>query len=232
MALSNNSTIFANTGCDTGPLGIDGSNSPQGSGLCSGLGGTFTSGENNPLGVQLTIQDTLEEVTADHTSGKHEGHTLATSTIVGLAINANSGQKDKPTEFSPVMSWSEFTYNAEAECQANKHNVTSAGARAAFDISNTTNNVQFLTNFKIKTLTPSGSVNESFTVFVGSLAVLLILNEQHVFQDGGFAWIRANGVHIIATDPNGTVVVDLAVANLFAGIHCAEHLPTDDAIRA
>jgi hypothetical protein len=52
-----------------------------------------------------------------------------------------------------------------------------------------------------------------------------ILNEQYIFHVGGIASIKTNGLHIIATDQLGQVLIDFTIDTTFAAIRCAHHLP-------
>jgi hypothetical protein len=74
-----------------------------------------------------------------------------------------------------------------------------------------------------------GLVNESFTVS-GSragLGILVTLNEQLPFVDGDLGAISATAVHIVVTNQVDLVKADFYIAHVFAGIHCAKHLGTD-----
>ncbi len=74
-----------------------------------------------------------------------------------------------------------------------------------------------------------GAVNESFAVsgrFPG-LDILVTLNEQHPFVDGDLGAIAATAVHIVVTNQVDLVKADFYIAHVFAGIHCATHLGTD-----
>ena len=122
---------------------------------------------------------------------------------------------------------------AEAECNS-KNNVETADARAKLLLANPAVRQDNLLQY----IGPSGDPNETFTLtgfnFFGftNVSIVLILNEQKVFASGGAASITANGVHLIATTDDGQSVFDFELAHTFAGIHCAPHLPTDDAIGA
>jgi hypothetical protein len=75
-----------------------------------------------------------------------------------------------------------------------------------------------------------GLINETFPIsyFVKSgLDVIVTLNEQHPFVDGDLGGIAATAVHIVATTPTDIVVADFYIAHVFAGIHCASHLGTE-----
>jgi len=74
-----------------------------------------------------------------------------------------------------------------------------------------------------------GLVNESFAVS-GSRAglnILVTLNEQQPFVDGDLGAISATAVHIVVTNNEDFVKADFYIAHVFAGIHCAKNLGTD-----
>ena len=74
-----------------------------------------------------------------------------------------------------------------------------------------------------------GLVNESFAVsgnFPG-LDILVTLNEQLPFVDGDLGAISATAVHIVVTNQVDLVKADFYIAHVFAGIHCAKSLGTD-----
>ena len=75
-----------------------------------------------------------------------------------------------------------------------------------------------------------GLVNETFAIsyFVRfGYDIVVTLNEQHPFVDGDLGAISATAVHIVVTNAVDVVVADFYVAHVFAGIHCATHLGTD-----
>ena len=133
---------------------------------------------------------------------------------------------------------------AEAECELSG-NLTRSSVRAT--AADTVNDLLVAEGFHgpLAHLTPNGEVNESFPIInlltVGALVPPLIggpfteqltVNEQQTFSDGGFSQIRATGLHMIMTNAQGTVVLDLRLDVVYAAIHCEKHLPNDDAIGA
>jgi len=80
---------------------------------------------------------------------------------------------------------------------------------------------------------PNGLPNQSFTISgFGrkehfNISILVVLNEQKPFVDGDLGVIAANAVHLVGTDDNGLVLFDFIIDHVFAGIHCAKHLGTD-----
>jgi len=77
-----------------------------------------------------------------------------------------------------------------------------------------------------------GLPNESFSVsgHVPGINFLVTLNEQLPFVDGDLGAISATGVHIVATNKVDLVTADFYIAHVFAGIHCAKSLGTDQNI--
>ena len=74
-----------------------------------------------------------------------------------------------------------------------------------------------------------GAVNETFPVSgnFGGEEILVTLNEQLPVVDGDLGAISATGVHIVVTNNVDLVKADFYVAHVFAGIHCAKNLGTD-----
>ena len=74
-----------------------------------------------------------------------------------------------------------------------------------------------------------GLVNESFSVsgHLRGLTALVTLNEQLPVVDGDLGAISATGVHIVVTNNVDSVAADFYIAHVFAGIHCAKNLGTD-----
>ncbi len=79
-----------------------------------------------------------------------------------------------------------------------------------------------------------GLPNESFVIsgFTHhrdgrSLGILVTLNEQLPLVDGDLGAISANAVHIVVTTSSDLVLADFVIGHVFAGIHCAKSLGTD-----
>jgi hypothetical protein len=60
-----------------------------------------------------------------------------------------------------------------------------------------------------------------------SFNILVTINEQIPFVDGDLGAISANAVHIVVTNHADLVIADFVIAHVFAGIHCAKHLGTE-----
>ncbi len=78
-----------------------------------------------------------------------------------------------------------------------------------------------------------GLPNESFVIsgfhsrHHSSLGILVTLNEQLPLVDGDLGAISANAVHIVVTTNSDLVLADFVIGHVFAGIHCAKSLGTD-----
>ena len=126
-----------------------------------------------------------------------------------------------------------ITEVAVASCNTHLNGTTQATVGAA-----TTNmvNPAVTENRRERFIGPNGLPNQAFTIsgFTdeegGNLSILVVLNEQKPFVDGDLGAISANAVHIFGTDTNGKLLFDWTIDHVFAGIHCAKHLGTDQNI--
>jgi hypothetical protein len=206
-------------------------------------------------GVIATAQFANATVKTDNTS--KEGHTISTADAEGLTVslcNPTAGDgdcdgDDGPLGLIPLLTAVELQVTAEAECELSSHGHVHASARATTQ--ELFNDLFVLEGFHagspagpfLAHLTPSGAVNESFPIinivtvsgtfpFGLPLTEQITINEQRSFSDGGVAWIKATALHLIMTNAQGTVILNLSIDVVFAAIHCEKHLPNDDAIGA
>ena len=127
---------------------------------------------------------------------------------------------------------------AEAECHTTNSGTTSADVKATVELSN----AAVREDNTLRFIGPQGSIgnagqaNTTFTISgftVGQFIlrdIVVIINEQHQFEEGGIAGISANAIHLIGTGDDGLVKFDFVLGHAFAGIHCAKNLPSEDVL--
>jgi hypothetical protein len=135
--------------------------------------------------------------------------------------------------------WADLiTVAAEAECHARLNGTSHASVASAIELSD----AAVREDNRLRYIGPQGSVgnaglaNTTFTIsgfefhehIISSIVV--ILNEQHRFEDGNFAGISVNAVHLVGTDDDGFVRFNFILGHAFAGIHCARHLDGGDTL--
>jgi hypothetical protein len=185
---------------------------------------------------QLFLQISGGNASVITQSSEGKASTTAIAKAAGLVLNiysttitppvAPATQPTSTTAFVlTVLEASELDSVSVAECTTHKDERPTLNAAA--ETSAPSNDLRIFENGSLHGLTPDGTVDQSVvinttTTFVAASA---ILNEQHVFHLGSVAAIRTNGLHIIATDQNGQVLIDFTVDTTLASIHCAHHLP-------
>jgi hypothetical protein len=141
-----------------------------------------------------------------------------------------------PQVFNLVFVATHITQVAVAFCHRRSDGTTQATVSSA-----TTNmvNPAVTENNVERFIGPNGLPNQSFTIsgfvifipgFEGGfspVSILVILNEQRPFVDGDVGAIAANAVHLVGTDSRGIVQFNFVIDHVFAGIHCAKHLGTE-----
>jgi len=127
---------------------------------------------------------------------------------------------------------------AEAECHTRLNGTTHASVKASIEMSD----AAVREDNRLRYIGPQGSVgnagqaNTTFTISgftAGQLIIrdiVVIINEQHQFEDGGVAGISANAIHLIGTGDDGLVQFNFILGHAFAGIHCARHLDGQDTL--
>jgi len=127
---------------------------------------------------------------------------------------------------------------AEAECHTRLNGTTHASVKASIEMSD----AAVREDNRLRYIGPQGSVgnagqaNTTFTISgftAGQLIIrdiVVIINEQHQFEDGDFAGISVNAIHLIGTGDDGLVQFNLILGHAFAGIHCASHLEGQDTL--
>jgi hypothetical protein len=127
---------------------------------------------------------------------------------------------------------------AEAECHTTSSGSTSADVKASIELSD----AAVREDNRLRYIGPQGSVgnaglaNTTFTIsgFTAGERIIrdivVIINEQHQFEDGDFAGISVNAIHLVGTDDDGIVQFNFILGHAFAGIHCARHLPSEDVL--
>jgi hypothetical protein len=261
VVLEDNSIVLPAHACDTGPLSsLDGTQLNTLAGDANfgcittlfGLGGNHIGTGNNQLGVAMTMVSGQASVVSDNT--KKEGHVISTAQVVGLSVflcfarganddcdgdaftNANGGTTPDGFGFTFLQN-SLFSVKAEAECELVSNHAHAGGRALSPVFTDTTNDLQVAEGTGLALLTPNGQANQSYpitNIVTRGLvfAEQITLNEQTRFHDGGIAWIKDTGIHLIITDAFGTVILNLSVDTVFAAIHCGRHLPSDDAVGA
>jgi len=170
-------------------------------------------------GCQLAIVTKVKAVDVPPQSNNGEDEAIKTKTIVFV-----------PTIFCA----DDVQETAFAFCHRRSDGSTQASVGAAMPVFNTPafdENGQFfyLGDSNGNVSGSVGLVNESFAVsgnFPG-LDILVTLNEQLPFVDGDLGAISATAVHIVVTNQVDLVKADFYIAHVFAGIHCAKSLGTD-----
>ncbi len=140
---------------------------------------------------------------------------------------------------SDVIFWADLIrVFAEAECHTTSSGTTSADVKATIQLSD----AAVREDNTLRFIGPQGSVgnagqaNTTFTISgftFGKLIIrdiVVIINEQHQFEEGGIAGISANAIHLIGTDDDGFVKFNFVLGHAFAGIHCARFLPSEDVL--
>jgi hypothetical protein len=122
---------------------------------------------------------------------------------------------------------------AVASCHRHSDGSTQATVDASWPFANNVNYVVRENDF-LRYIGPNGAPNETFTIsgFTDysrgiQLDILVIINEQKLFVDGDMGAVAANAIHLVGTDADGLVRFNFVMAHVFAGIHCAKHLGTD-----
>jgi hypothetical protein len=170
---------------------------------------------NQDCRLNGTIPDRQEVEDGDAETAADEADSLACSPQVDALVFVST----------------HITEVAVAACHRRSNGSTQATVAAA-----TTNmvNPAVTENNVERFIGPNGLPNQSFVIsgFVDSdghsfLSILVVLNEQKPFVDGDLGAISANAVHIVGTNNQGFVVFDFIIDHVFAGIHCAKHLGTE-----
>jgi len=220
--------------CFSGYLGPDGSGGTTiDASLDNCTDAGFTS--SGVFGVTVFADVAAWDVHAFHT--KTEGHADATAADVGdgavffgksKLATGNCYTLTGEDGVDCLLAFDEIRTTAEAECQSN-HNHLSSSAAALTTVSDLG---EFGDGSKSnETQDPTGLVNAFTNIATGGhtvnlvrkdglLTVIFTFNEQ--FKDVGrsFADISANGVHIIAQDSHGNILVNVVVAHTHADIEC------------
>ncbi len=135
--------------------------------------------------------------------------------------------------------WADLiTVAALAECRLHLDGTTTADVKTAIELSD----AAVREDNRLRYIGPQGSVgnaglaNTTFTIsgfeFHEKIIrdIVVIINEQHQFEDGDFAGISVNAIHLVGTDDDGIVQFNFILGHAFAGIHCARHLPSEDVL--
>ena len=135
--------------------------------------------------------------------------------------------------------WADLiTVAALAECRVHKDGTTLADVKAAVEMAD----AAVREDNRLRFIGPQGAVgnagqpNLTFTIsgFTAGpfilRSILVIINEQHQFEEGDIAGISVNAVHLVGTDDDGFVKFNFVLGHAFAGIHCARHLPSEDTL--
>ena len=140
---------------------------------------------------------------------------------------------------SDTLFWADLIQVAAvAECHSRLDGTTSADVKAAIELSDAAvredNGLHFIG--PQGSVGPAGQANTTFAISgftFGELIIrdiVVIINEQKIFEEGSIAAIRSAAVHLIGTDDDGFVKFNFVLGFAFAGIHCARHLPSDDTL--
>ncbi len=138
-----------------------------------------------------------------------------------------------------ALFWADLiTVAALAECRLHLDGTTTADVKSAIELSD----AAVREDNRLRYIGPQGSVgnaglaNTTFTIsgFTAGeriiRSIVVIINEQHQFEDGDFAGISVNAIHLVGTDDDGFVRFNFILGHAFAGIHCARHLPSEDVL--
>jgi hypothetical protein len=188
---------------------------------------------------QCTFGDTA--ITATAVTNAHRVTTTGTTTFPCPAHPAFSLLDDSfgVQQVGDAIFWADLiTVAAEAECHVRLNGTSHASVASAIELSD----AAVREDNRLRYIGPQGSVgnaglaNTTFTISGFTIhehpiqSILVILNEQHRFEDGNFAGISVNAVHLIATDDDGFVRFNFILGHAFAGIHCARHLDGQDTL--
>jgi len=144
----------------------------------------------------------------------------------------NRDGKTSPNIVPTVFCANDVEETAFAYCHRHSDGSTQASVGASEPVLNTpgfNENGQFFLLGDDNGNPGFGLPNESFSVsgHVPGLDILVTLNEQLPFVDGDLGAISATAVHIVVTNQVDLVKADFYIAHVFAGIHCAKSLGTD-----
>jgi hypothetical protein len=142
-------------------------------------------------------------------------------------------------QVSDTLVWADLiTVAALAECRVHLDGTTTADVKSAIELSD----LAVREDNTLRFIGPQGSVgnagqpNLTFTISGFTLGrfilrdIVVIINEQHQFEEGDIAGINVNAIHLIGTDDDGFVRFNFVLGHAFAGIHCARHLPSEDTL--
>jgi len=253
----NDNQPIPNTACDTGYLPPSGGSLDTGAcfgaagpgepgvGVTSGAAGTSTFGRMYAIYAD-------DSVVTIH--GKVSGSVLATANLEGgidvclsqancdaffkkAGVNSTSRgcQNDVIGNQAELFCANDVEEQAYAFCHRHSDGSTQASVSATELQLNTPGFVEEGQFFLLGDDSGNGGTsfglpNETFTVSgnQGShLEILVTLNEQLPVVDGDLGAISATGIHVVVTNRVDLVKADFYVAHVFAGIHCAAHLGTD-----